>query len=46
MGKAARNRRFRKQAYILDPVGNHVRSIARALRRHGRMPLPKGKDQR
>lgn len=45
MGKGVRNRRIRKQAYILDPVGGKVRSIARALRRHKRMPLEKREGQ-
>jgi hypothetical protein len=46
MGKAARNRRIRKLAYIADGTGKHTRSIARALRRHGRFPLPKKEGQR
>lgn len=46
MGKAARNRHIRKLAYGLDPSGKKTRSIARALRRRGRMPLEKREGQR
>jgi hypothetical protein len=44
MGKAARNRRIRALARSLDAT--HARSIARAFRRRGRMPLPKKEGQR
>ena len=37
MGKAARNRKIRKLALELDY--KHARRIARAFRRHGRMPI-------
>jgi hypothetical protein len=46
MSKAARNRRIRQRALIVDPTGKRTRSIARALRRHGRMPLDKRDGQR
>lgn len=46
MGKGARNRRIRKLAYVADPTGKFTRSIARAFRRHGRMPLEKREGQR
>jgi hypothetical protein len=43
MGKAARNRRIRRQAVILYSGHQpNPRSIARALRRHGRMPITFG----
>lgn len=45
MGKAARNRRIRRLAYIADGTGKRARSIARALRRHGRFPLEKREGQ-
>lgn len=43
MGKAKRNRAIRKKALALD--ASRARSIARALRRHGRLPLEKRKGQ-
>jgi hypothetical protein len=39
MGKAVRNRRIRKRAYIIDPTGKHTRKIARLWRRSARMPI-------
>lgn len=45
MSKARRNRDIRRRANLLDPSGKQVRSIARALRRHGRMPLEKKRGQ-
>ena len=44
MGKAKRNRTIRRLASELD--ASRARSIARAFRRHGRMPLPKREGQR
>lgn len=43
MSKAKRNRTIRKLARELD--SKNARSIARAFRRHGRMPLPKKEGQ-
>lgn len=45
MSKAKRIRRIRRLALIADPTGRRTRSIARALRRHGRMPLEKREGQ-
>jgi hypothetical protein len=39
MGKAARNRAIRQRAIDLDLPGFSPRAVARALRRHGRLPL-------
>ena len=39
MGKAARNRAIRQRAIELDLPDISPRSVARALRRHGRLPL-------
>ncbi len=46
MGKGARNRRIRKLVATEFPTAKDRVSIARALRRHGRAPLPKGSLQR
>lgn len=43
MGKAKRNRKIRKLALVIAP--SRARSVARALRRHGRMPLEKREGQ-
>lgn len=45
MGKGARNRAIRR--LVAEKFPSHDRrSIARALRRHGRMPHLKSKEQR
>lgn len=44
MSKAKRNREIRKLALGLAP--GRARSVARTLRRKGRMPLPKREGQR
>ena len=43
MSKARRNREIRAFAQMLYPT--RVRSVARAMRRHGRMPLEKREGQ-
>ena len=44
MSKAKRNRAIRREARELDPI--HARSVARSLRRHGRLPLEMWRAQR
>lgn len=46
MGKGARNRKLRKLIATEFPTAKDQVSIARAFRRHGRAPLPKGSLQR
>ena len=37
MAKGRRNREIRRKAQDIDPT--HARSVARSLRRHGRLPI-------